>query len=109
MIIGPGSIALTGLEEDGAPIAANIQAGEMYYFNEQGVMRVKDFELATTATRSPSLKRIGTTVLAPQATVLDLAISQLERGQVEIDKAPIVADYPIALYRILKDYQTTAN
>jgi hypothetical protein len=113
MVIGKGTILFNEwINEDDPLMSAKIVADELYRFDEQGVerSRTKEFTLATTdGLRSFSPKRVNTTVMTPGADILDLAITEQEGGQIEIQKGPIVRSYPTALYRTLKDFQTTAR
>jgi hypothetical protein len=47
--------------------------------------------------------------MTPGADILDLEITKLDSGQVEIQKEALVHSYPTALYRVLKGYQATAQ
>lgn len=111
MVIGKGTILFNEwINEDDPLMSVKIVADELYRFDEQEVRKAREFTLATTdGLRSYSPKRVNTTVMTPGADILDLAITEQEGGQIEIQKGPIVRSYPTALYRTLKDYQTTAR
>lgn len=110
MVIGKGSILFNPwMNEEDPLLSVKIVGDELYRFDDQEVRKVREFTLATTdGPCSHSSRRINTTVMIPQADILELAITELEGGQVEIQKGPLVRSYPTALYRVLKDYQATA-
>jgi hypothetical protein len=110
MVMGKGTILFNPwMNEEDPLLSAKIIGGELYRFDEQEVRRVREFTLATTdGPCSYSSRRVSMTLMSPQADILELVMTELEGGQIEIQKGPLVRSYPTALYRILKDYQATA-